>query len=586
MSTVVSKNVQIGADGTASNNFTAYQPSTPDGTLRIGNGNSGSVTDAIVLNSSGVVSFTNNPTLSGGTANGVAYLNGSKVLTSGSALTFNGTNLGVGGTTTTIGFTMTGAVARYNNDNFYMQLERSGTAFAYIGTGSNTAGGAVTDLGIRAENNMVFAAGATEKMRLTSTSLYTASGINVGIGTSSPSNPLTVQKANGGDFVALFQNTTSATPYGVFIKDAASSANGYPLLQVTNSAGSVAYLRVDSGTGNVGIGTGSPVAKLAVVGGTSNASDLATAYSLAAFNITPKITSGYSLAFGSGPGDKPYIQMSAGGTAPNSLLIQPYGGNVGIGVEPTNAKLEVVATSGEVFRADSSGGAYRIVAHQTGVSMQGTVSVAGTVSIGGNGSGLDFDVATNQRISFNSNRALEGSSDGATLQVGEGYTKVLTQGHPVFKHPTTNHYNFIISKTFTATGSSVTKHAINLNTEIGASTAGVLGYTVHVVGYGSGGSNGCNYKYTVGGYSGHDYSAQNHNSYGAGTIENGYDSAVNTEYDARGIQYHPCKNLGAYIANGEIYAYVPGAQQYGVAISNNHSASFSVMITVSGTYTA
>ena len=35
-------------------------------------------------------------TLSGGTANGVAYLNGSKVVTSGSALTFDGTNLGVG----------------------------------------------------------------------------------------------------------------------------------------------------------------------------------------------------------------------------------------------------------------------------------------------------------------------------------------------------------------------------------------------------------------------------------------------------------------------------------------------------------
>ena len=35
-------------------------------------------------------------TLSGGTANGVPYLNGSKVLTSGSALVFDGTNLGVG----------------------------------------------------------------------------------------------------------------------------------------------------------------------------------------------------------------------------------------------------------------------------------------------------------------------------------------------------------------------------------------------------------------------------------------------------------------------------------------------------------
>lgn len=35
-------------------------------------------------------------TLSGGTANGVGYLNGSKVLTTGSALTFDGTNLGLG----------------------------------------------------------------------------------------------------------------------------------------------------------------------------------------------------------------------------------------------------------------------------------------------------------------------------------------------------------------------------------------------------------------------------------------------------------------------------------------------------------
>jgi hypothetical protein len=42
------------------------------------------------------LSATGNVTLSGGTANGVAYLNGSKVLTTGSALTFDGTNLGIG----------------------------------------------------------------------------------------------------------------------------------------------------------------------------------------------------------------------------------------------------------------------------------------------------------------------------------------------------------------------------------------------------------------------------------------------------------------------------------------------------------
>jgi hypothetical protein len=39
-------------------------------------------------------------TLSGGTANGVTYLNGSKVLTSGSALVFDGTNLGLGASPT------------------------------------------------------------------------------------------------------------------------------------------------------------------------------------------------------------------------------------------------------------------------------------------------------------------------------------------------------------------------------------------------------------------------------------------------------------------------------------------------------
>ena len=40
--------------------------------------------------------LTANPTLSGGTANGVTYLNGSKVLTSGSALQFDGSHLGLG----------------------------------------------------------------------------------------------------------------------------------------------------------------------------------------------------------------------------------------------------------------------------------------------------------------------------------------------------------------------------------------------------------------------------------------------------------------------------------------------------------
>jgi len=51
---------------------------------------------AISIDASQAVSFTNSPTVTGGTANGVAYLNGSKALTTGSGLQFDGVNLGIG----------------------------------------------------------------------------------------------------------------------------------------------------------------------------------------------------------------------------------------------------------------------------------------------------------------------------------------------------------------------------------------------------------------------------------------------------------------------------------------------------------
>jgi hypothetical protein len=55
MSTVISKNVQVGNSGTAAQNFTWYQPASPDGTVRLGVGNSGATTgDVVTVNSSGV----------------------------------------------------------------------------------------------------------------------------------------------------------------------------------------------------------------------------------------------------------------------------------------------------------------------------------------------------------------------------------------------------------------------------------------------------------------------------------------------------------------------------------------------------
>ena len=63
MSTVKSKKLQVGTDATSSNNFTIYQPATPDGTLRIGVGNADNPTEVGRFDSNGYVA-TNAPAFS------------------------------------------------------------------------------------------------------------------------------------------------------------------------------------------------------------------------------------------------------------------------------------------------------------------------------------------------------------------------------------------------------------------------------------------------------------------------------------------------------------------------------------------
>ena len=58
MSTVRTNNVQVGQSVTATNNFTLYQPATPDGTVRLGVGNTGATTlDVITATSAGAVTL-------------------------------------------------------------------------------------------------------------------------------------------------------------------------------------------------------------------------------------------------------------------------------------------------------------------------------------------------------------------------------------------------------------------------------------------------------------------------------------------------------------------------------------------------
>ena len=89
-----------------------------------------------------VISNAGNVTINSGTANGVAYLNGSNVLTTGSALVFDGTNLGVGVTPSawggsysgkTIQIGTTGAISSPNNGslNLFYNAYYNGTNYIY-----------------------------------------------------------------------------------------------------------------------------------------------------------------------------------------------------------------------------------------------------------------------------------------------------------------------------------------------------------------------------------------------------------------------------------------------------------------------
>jgi len=129
----------------------------------------GSTTPAAV--SATTLTTSSTVTFNGGTANGVAYLNGSKVVTSGSALVFDGTNFGLGVTPSAwsaykafqmqagslISFSTndwrmvqnvvrTGATLDYlNNGQAHMYLQDgSGGGHAWFNAPSGTAGNAIT----------------------------------------------------------------------------------------------------------------------------------------------------------------------------------------------------------------------------------------------------------------------------------------------------------------------------------------------------------------------------------------------------------------------------------------------------------
>jgi len=368
-------------------------------------------------------------TLSGGTANGVLYLNGSKVATSGSALTFNGTSFGVGsssyGDAGTIGLSVGVAGSTAGG----LQLWASSLQEHYIQWGDSTTGSATYAGAISYSHTsdfMRFWVNSTERLRINSSG-------NVGIGTSSPTNTLSV---------AGNANITGNTTLGDASTDTVT-VNGYVGVRATPAS----YYGISLGNSSTITGDANPrgISSSAVYG--SDATGLTSALfgqvrtTAAAYTMSDAIglrlddaskgagstitnqhgvyvqnqtqgTNNYGITSLVSSGSNKW-NIYASGTANNY-----FAGNVGIGTSAPSSNLEVSSGSDTVLTINAANNADAKLVFSEAGSAEYTIIMDG---LSGSTQSLQFynnRTATEaMRISSTGNVGIGTSSPSAPVEI-------------------------------------------------------------------------------------------------------------------------------------------------------------------------
>jgi hypothetical protein len=384
-------------------------------------------------------------TLSGGTANGVVYLNASKVATSGSALTFDGTNFATTGRGT-FGqrVQITGNTAPSTGSG--LELFFDGTVAAALAFARGTG---YLPLGLDG-SDIRFYASSSEQMRLNSSGLevkqsqligYSSfAGIgsnglavlgNVGIGTSSPGTfgKLEVQTSGGtGVAIAAYSpSTTNGAKLTLFDNYSSAGIQSIPVAATVSSdlgfvSGASVKMRLNS-SGNLGLG----VTPSAWGAGPS-------AIQMQSASIAAQGTNTYWGSNWFGGGFDKYIATA---TASASLLVQtggaflfntagaPAAHTAGDPISFTQAM--TLDASGNLLVGKTSGAGYKFEVTGNGLFLSNTSAYSAYLGQANifmtTGAATDFAIRSDANLLFGAG----GSTERARITSG-GYFKASSTG--------------------------------------------------------------------------------------------------------------------------------------------------------------